>query len=128
MPDKLQFNVIEISAILGGLLLAAASIGNVGNRVINRNTRKRFLLVSIELIKATVLLLFFTSLTYWAYKDGNPILFSWDFSSSANILRGTSLIISLFCFFVGHPLFLMGIIDLMATFYSLARPLSNRKK
>lgn len=123
LPEKLKFNVIEISATLGGLVLAAASLNA---RRIKNNIRKRLLHVSIKLIAATILLIFYTAFTYWAYKDGSPILFSWDFSSLENILRGSAVIISVICFFIGHPLFLMGSMDLIYAIYLLVRTISKK--
>jgi hypothetical protein len=61
LPDNLKFNVIEISGILGGLVLTAASIKT--SRLNNR-FRKKFLSVASELIAATILLIFFTVATY----------------------------------------------------------------
>ncbi len=125
LPDKLNFDVIEISAILGGLVLTTATIRF---SKFDYKIRNSLLSVSFKLIIATVLLIFFTVTTYYAYKDGAPILFSWDFSQTQNILRGIFLIISILCFFIGQPLFIMGIIDLLVSLFVLIRKLTINVK
>lgn len=116
LPPSLQFNVIIISATLGGLVLAGAS-----NRRISRRTHNKFMSVAKNLIYATLLFLVFTALLFWIESTGGINVNESDFSR-AGIIRGIFFYGGAISFYAGIFLFSWSLIDLALTLRDIRRP------
>jgi len=123
LPSGLQFNVIIISATLGGLVLAGAS-----NQRITDQTHDKLMSVAQKLISATILFLVFTALFFWVESTGGIDTNTPDFSR-AGILRGTFFFSGAISFYVGIFLFSIALIDLAFTLRGIKkRPRQRTRK
>ncbi len=106
LPATLKFNIIEISAVLGGLVLAAAAISQ------DRNTLKKELVVSSRyLLLATIVFIFSTILAYNAYPENN------DLATLQTICKWAFSIL----YYVASTCFFMGIFKLLLTLFRFSQ-------
>lgn len=120
LPPGLQFNVIVISATLGGLVLAGAS-----NRRISRRTHNKLMSVAKNLIYATLLFLVFTALLFWIESTGGININETDYSRGG-IIRGIFFYGGAISFFAGIFLFSISLIDLAFTLRDIGKPRKGR--
>jgi hypothetical protein len=115
VPPVIQFSLIAVSPTLGGLVLTAAT-----NRRLRRITRIELISVAQKLIGATVLLIVFVSLFFTGDLLGgaNPSSVEW---SVAGFFRWAFLWGSIWTFYIGTCLFLLGISDLVLALRHLRR-------
>jgi hypothetical protein len=109
MPASLQFNVIVISATLGGLVFAGSS-----NRRLSRQVSCKLIRIARYFILTTILFLVFTGLAFWVDATGGINIHITDFSQSG-IFRGITFYLGIICFYVGIYLFSFALIDLATT-------------
>jgi len=109
LPAGLQFNVIIISATLGGLVLAGAS-----NHRITDETHDRLMSVAQKLIASTLLFLIFTVFLFWVDFAGGINVNAFDLSGEG-IMRGILFYSGAISFYVGIFLFSLSLIDLALT-------------
>ena len=107
MPAGLEFNVIIIAPTLGGLVLAGATNSRIKKRAYNE-----LMSVAQKLIVATVLFIIFVSLFFTVQLAGDIKTDSLDFSPMGGF-RYFCFYGSVFSFYAGSLLFLLGIIDLV---------------
>jgi len=97
VPPVLQFNIIIVSAALGGLVLAGAT-----NKRLSDSVHDELIFVAQKLIVATILFVFSTAL-----------LFFTELTTTTNWLYDICFWLTALCFFPGVILFALGIIDLI---------------
>jgi len=97
VPPVLQFNIIIVSATLGGLVLTAATIPRD-----KRGEYRELLSVAQKLIVATILFVFSTALLFFS-----------ELTTTINWLYNICFWLTALCFFPGVILFALGIIDLI---------------
>lgn len=122
LPSGLQFNVIAISAILGGLVLAGAS-----NQRITDKTHDKLMSVAQMLIAATILLLIFTGLFFWVESTGGIDTNTPDYSREG-ILRAVFFYSAAISFYAGIFLFSLALIDLALTLRHIKKRRRQRAK
>ncbi len=122
IPSSLQFNVIVISATLGGLVLAGAS-----NRRISRQANNKLISIAKKLIYATILFLVFTALLYWLEATGGIDANIPDYSKEG-IIRGTFFYGGAASFYTGIFLFSIALIDLAFTLRNLTKSPNRRTR
>ena len=107
-PSAEQFSIITIAPVLGGLVLAAASIMTKPSE-----TRTSLLRVAQKFISATVLFILFIPFIYVInlWKGINPNSFQWNDVTAW--FRGIYFWLAAPCFFLGEALFLFGLTDLI---------------
>ena len=96
VPPVLQFNIIIVSSMLGGLVLAGAT-----NQRISDSVHDELIFVAQKLIVATILFVFSTAL-----------LFLSELTTTMGWFHGICFWLTAICFFPGVILFALGIIDL----------------
>jgi len=111
----MDFSLIAIAPILGGLMLTAA-----GSKRIRRVVRLELISVAQKLIVATVLLIVFTALffTLDLVGDIDPKSLEW---SSMGFIRWAFFWGNVWSFYPGVYLFLLGVSDLVFTLRHLRR-------
>ncbi len=115
IPTALKFNIIMISAVLGGLVLTAS-----GNRRINTKAHDELISIARKLIMATILFLLFVILFYWLEitETFNMSIIDLSYDDIFSTLLSYLAIIS---FYLGIFLFSFGLIDLSITLGHLKR-------
>ena len=116
VPSTLQFNIIIVSATLGGLVLATATISRV-----KRAKRRELLSVAQKLIVATILFVFTTALLFLVELLGGIDANSFEWTTKG-LFRGIFFWATVICFFSGVILFSFGIIDLILALSHMRRP------
>ena len=114
LPATIQFNVIELSGVLGGIVLAAAAVGSIPEPL-----QKRFFEISRYLILSTVLLAFFTIFSYNANINVSNL--------TTAVYSGAAEWISVICFYVGGTFFFMGIIKLVVALVTVNKYLDKKQ-
>ena len=112
-PPVLQFNIIVVSATLGGLILAATAIAKFKHR--------ELLSIAQKLIVATILFVFATALLFIVVLLGGIESPSWLICTFREIFFWATVI----CFFPGVILFSIGIIDLVIKLGDIRRSIPD---
>ena len=97
VPPVLQFNIIIVSAALGGLVLAGAT-----NKRLSDSVHDELIFVAQKLIVATILFVFSTALLFFS-----------ELTTTIDWLYNACFWLTALCFFPGVILFALGIIDLI---------------
>lgn len=109
VPDSFRFYLIVISATLGGLVLAASNnrrLKNVNKRALT-NVAKKFIVSTISLI-------FFAVCFYNANIYGFIEPTKWQIPiTPQSVYIAVNYWVSLFCFYIGIILFLLGMFELV---------------
>ena len=108
LPASIQFNVIELSGVLGGIVLAAAAVGTI-----SKTLQSRFFTISKYLISSTILLAIFTIFSYNADIKVSNL--------TTVIYSGAAEWVSVICFYLGSTFFFMGIIKLLVTLFRVKK-------
>jgi len=122
VPSTLQFNIIIVSATLGGLVLAAGAISR-GKRA----RRRELLSVAQKLIMATLLFVFFTALFFIVELIGGIDPDSFELTNSLNWFRGACFWSGFASLFAGGILFSLGIIDLVIVLTRMRQDLTRKR-
>lgn len=105
--DTGQFSVLAIAPVLGGLVLAAASIIKTSQK------RSNLIRVAQKFISATILFIIFIPLMYMLSLLGDIDVNSFQWNDISAWFRGIYFWLAVPCFFIGEVLFLFGITDLI---------------
>jgi hypothetical protein len=116
IPDTLRFGLIAITATLGGLVLTASN-----NSHLSDTTRRSFINVSKKFIISTILLIFFVVLFYTSniYGEIDPTQLEKTITPQG-VFVASVWWISVFCFYIGIMLFLLGIFELIISLNAIA--------
>lgn len=106
IPPVLQFSIVPVTATLGGLVIAGANYSKI-----SPERRSELLRVAQSLIVATISLIFFAVLFYFADIGGsvNPNNLP---STQLEWIKLVFFWLAVVCFFSGTSLFVVGIINL----------------
>lgn len=115
LPASVQFNVIELSGVLGGIVLAAAAVGTLSETL-----KSRFFNISKYLMLATILLAIFTIFSYNANIKAANL--------TTAVYSGAADVISVISFYLGSTFFFVGIIRLLVTLIRINAYIGEKPK
>jgi TRAP-type C4-dicarboxylate transport system permease small subunit len=115
IPPELQFSIIPVAAVLGGLVIAGANYSKI-----ELEQRAELLRVAQKLIVATISFIFFVMLFYFV-NIGTDLQPNQLPTSSLDLVRLIFFYLATFIFFFGTTLFVLGIIDLALGLKNLKR-------
>jgi hypothetical protein len=116
VPSTVEFNIITVSGLLGGLVIAAARSHNN-----NDPTYKELISIGQKFILAMILLILFAVGYFMQLQvTGEVDINQFEFSNQG-IARGVSFWLMLPCFYGGTSIFALALVDLMVTLRNIGR-------
>ena len=118
VPPTMQFQIITVSAALGGLVIASANFGKI-----SKKRRVELLRVGQKLITATVSFIFFIALFLFVdLSNVDPSKFAGGIDAW---VRGILFWSAAFFFFGGACIFTLGLVDLIIAIKNLKQEVIN---